>query len=361
VHNRFALLAVVVALSLGAASRSWADPLLARAASASRGGRSSDAAALYAGWLDLNPGAPGSARVFLLYFDEEHDFLRLVVESQSLLGSAAGLPGADAAFLRIARLLDIGGRIQEARDAYLAALAEGAAVALLPAGLLSIEMNDLAAFRTIAAAAGGQRGAALIAALDLYVNGDKAAGAGRLIEIAGTASDPDLALKALWILSAGSPDAQIASRFAGSPEAVIASAGGTPARNRAAVTLAASPVGGAILESLAPLAPPSTVVTLDVPVVPQAASAPSPRYTIQAGSFAVKENADELATALGRASFAAAVVADADGRHWKVYAGAGLDLEAAKALLARIQKAGYSGFVTAEKAVTPPSSALPSG
>ncbi|HEY9595746.1 MAG TPA: hypothetical protein VHE79_14805, partial [Spirochaetia bacterium] len=119
-----------------------ADPLIGRAADRRKAGDTDRAAELLLSWLSLNPGAPGAARVFGDYFTMEQDFGRLVTESRSFLKGAEGLPGAGGQLLRIARLYDIAGRVEEARDAYLAAARNGASdEALVSAFLLSLEMN----------------------------------------------------------------------------------------------------------------------------------------------------------------------------------------------------------------------------
>ena len=63
--------------------------------------------------------------------------------STRFLTTGRGLPGAGEQFLLIARLLELSGRREPARDAYLGAFAEGAGdSALVSAFLLSLQMND---------------------------------------------------------------------------------------------------------------------------------------------------------------------------------------------------------------------------
>jgi cell division septation protein DedD len=73
-------------------------------------------------------------------------------------------------------------------------------------------------------------------------------------------------------------------------------------------------------------------------------------FAVQAGSFQVRENADELVKDLARAGFAAIVrEGSAQGRSvFRVFAATGLDRESAAVLLERLRSAGYSGFTVAE-------------
>ena len=64
----------------------------------------------------------------------------------------------------------------------------------------------------------------------------------------------------------------------------------------------------------------------------------------------MKENAVELSNELSRKGFSAVVrQADVQGRTiWRVFAGTGLDSEAAARMLARLREAGYAGITAPE-------------
>jgi cell division septation protein DedD len=181
--------------------------------------------------------------------------------------------------------------------------------------------------------------------------------AGRL-EAARTASarilsaveDPSARLSAAWNLfeaarAVGDPAglAQAADRlgrlFPGSPEAAIALSAVSGAGSR--VSEAPSPM--LFVLSGKPSA------KLPGPVAPAVTPAVK-TFAVQAGSFQVRENADELVKDLARAGFAAIIrEGSAQGRAvFRVFAATGLDRESAAVLLERLRSAGYSGFTVAE-------------
>ncbi len=65
----------------------------------------------------------------------------------------------------------------------------------------------------------------------------------------------------------------------------------------------------------------------------------------------MKENADDLVAELTKRGFAPTVVHDAvQGRErWRVFAGSGLERDAAEAVRKRLSSAGFLGFLTADK------------
>jgi cell division protein FtsN len=72
---------------------------------------------------------------------------------------------------------------------------------------------------------------------------------------------------------------------------------------------------------------------------------------VQAGSFVMKENADDLVSELNKRGFSPVVVHDtAQGKdRYRVLAGTGLELEAAKVILKKLSDAGYRGFLLQAK------------
>jgi len=77
------------------------------------------------------------------------------------------------------------------------------------------------------------------------------------------------------------------------------------------------------------------------------ADAVAPAFAVQAGSFRVRENADELVKDLQRAGFAATTQeAVVQGTTlWRVLAGHGLDRKSAESLVERLKAAGYAGII----------------
>ena len=174
--------------------------------------------------------------MFAAYVRTEPDLRALLDTGRHYLVSAKGVPGAATQFQKIARLFDLSGRIEDARNAYLAAYAEGAPdSALVSAFLLSYQMNDvesMAAALQKMPAKGGSADLLLHALSDIRA-GDRAAARTALTAVADQTGNPDLALKALWILysadaNGGNPAAaalsraRLTTRFASAPETAIA-------------------------------------------------------------------------------------------------------------------------------------------
>jgi cell division protein FtsN len=155
-------------------------------------------------------------------------------------------------------------------------------------------------------------------------------------------------LKALWGLSLlsrngrdekGEADAERALRvrFAKSPEYAMLS---EPAKGM----IVLAPVPTVFLESgLTDYAPPAAE--------PSGSSKTAPRVAVQAGSYQMKENADDLVSILAREGFAPTIREQVvQGRNlYKVFAGTSLDAAAARALLAKLRAAGFSGFIVNER------------
>ena len=72
---------------------------------------------------------------------------------------------------------------------------------------------------------------------------------------------------------------------------------------------------------------------------------------MQAGSFQVSENADDLVKELSKIGFAPTVSHDTAGGkdRYRVLAAAGIAEDQAKATLARLSAAGFTGLIVAEK------------
>ena len=324
-----------------------ADPLIERARLREKSGDSEGAAQLYGSWLEANPGASGSARVFAEYFRLEQDFPTLMNASERFLDTGRGRAGAGEQFARIACLLDLAGRTELARDTWFSAYAEGGAeAALLPAFLLSVQMND-ADFLARNLPKLKERGGAaqsLIEAIAALKAGDEAAAVSTLGAVANARGEADLSLKALWILCAlahakgdekGQADAcsRLEARFPGSPEAIIVSGGASTAPQEARPTVLLFPGPDAFSRS------------------GQAEQAPGGKISVQAGSFQMKENAEDLAEELAKKGFSPIVQKETiQGKeHFRVFAATGLDTDSARALLARLREMGFSGFLVTGK------------
>jgi cell division septation protein DedD len=353
-----------------------ADPLIPRAQQREKAGDTEGAARLYAAWLQANSGAPGAARVFSRYFRMEHDFLALRDASLRLLATGHGMPGAADQFAAIARLFEIGGMTGEARDAYLGAYSEGAGdSSLVSAFLLSLQMHDTDAMAKCLAALesrGGAAGPLLRALSDIQAGHGESAGAA-LARLADSSGDPDVALKARWVMYArakaaedqkGQADARarLSADFPGAPEAALVS----PLRT-ATVVLFPSPDIFVTADSPAesppapkaaePAGPPATSQAAPAQTTAPAQTAPAPQTTepaavsVQAGSFQVRENAEDLSAELSKRGFSPIQKMETiQGRdYYRVFAGVGLDAAQARALLAKLLHQGFSGILVTEK------------
>ena len=313
--------------------------------------------------------------------------------SRRFLVSARGVPGAASQFDRIARLLDLSGRIEEARNAYLAAFAEGfPEPALIAAFLLSYQMNDAESMSETLQKLRGKGGSAdlLLQALSDMRIGDRAAARAALIGVADQTGNPELALKALWILyqadvKGGNPAAgalsrsKLGSRFASAPETAIVEGPAAPGAKAARAVVVEMPTPvllDAASSTVSPATAPAPVQAAPnlTPAPPTAATAPaqttSPpaqtpppapsgaqaagclaKVSVQAGSFLMKENADDLVSELSKRGFAPAVVRESvQGKdRYRVLAGTGLEAEAAKAVLKKLSDEGFRGFIVTDR------------
>ena len=364
-----------------------------------KAGDKEGAAKLLSAWLENNPGASDSASVFEAYVRVEQDLPNLLDESARFLQSAKGVPGAGAQFERIARLYDMAGRIEAARDAYIAAHAEGGSDAnLVSAFLLSLEMNDTdrMASSLDQLAGKGEVAELLLRALLQLRTGDPA-GRASLVGLSDQTGNPYIALKALWMLyeearrsgdTAGQAAARskLAARFAAAPEAVLA-AGPSPTGTAAARSIVVQlPAPGPFdagsgppkADSASPKAdsaagattqtPPTTVTQANSTAAPgtqvqtspastestptaQAAPHSSPLVSVQAGSFLVEENANDLMSELTRRGFSPVLVHEfAQGKdRYRVLAGSGLEADAAQGVMKRLSDAGFRGFLVQDK------------
>jgi len=360
------------------------------------------AAGMYAAWLDGSSDSPEAPVVFDRYFAEEQKLAPLLDTARKFLRSARKGIHLPSTVARIARLFEVAGRTEEARDAYLTAFAgDGPVSSLESAFLLSLEMNDVEALRSALAAAknaAGDRIDFLRACLALQT-GDDGPANGALARIAETSADQSTVLRALWMsyqmaVHSGDSSARqeaarrIQARFPRSPECAIVSsdeeASVSPAS--ANVTLLAFPSSffsgqpGVSLPATGEsataeptrkpaagqpaTAEPATVQSVTTqpaaispaPATPQpatdsggqSATAPPQRtVSVQVGSFQMKENADDLVGELTRHGFSPSLRTDSQqGKAlYRVFAGSRLSVDEARRLLDSLHQAGFSGFL----------------
>jgi cell division septation protein DedD len=351
------------------------------------------AARMYAAWLDAHPGSPSAPIVFNRYFDTEQSLPELVENAGKFLKTARQGNSLPEVLARIGRLFEVVGMTEQAREVYLSAYAQGAPFsALESAFLLSLEMNDLPAMQSALAGLkdGSSERAELLTACVAYQQGDNGPAAAALTRIVDSAVDQSVILKALWLryrIAVQSGDAAarqdavklLRERFPRSPEYALAAAEEPVAAAQApgSVTLLALP-GSFLRGQPAPLpepAPSQSSPNLQPddagsaspgspgqaasagtgapqqPVPGGAAAASQKTLSVQAGSFQMKENADDLISQLAKNGFAPTLRTDAaQGKLlFRVFVGRGLSSDEARALLDKLHGAGFSGFMMSDQ------------
>ena len=351
-----ASLVLLLMLSAGVAFAAGPDLTLMEARLEQMAGDRSGAAHTYSFWLDTNRGSPGAPVVFSRYFEAESSLPAMLDAARKLLRTAEKGIAVPGTFARIARLFEIAGKTEEARDAWLAAYSKGGPVSALEAAfLLSVEMNDMEALQSALASmkdAPAERLQFLQACMASQ-RGDSAAANEALLHTADTSTDDAIVLKALWMsyelaVRSGAATARevalekLHARFPLSPEYAMASAGsGAASQHPASVVPLALPGNFFSNSPALPLPPdPASVEQSGTPTS-------TPALSVQAGSFQMKENADDLVAELGRKGFSSTVKIDsAQGKPlYRVFAGTGLTGDDARALLDRLHGAGFSGFL----------------
>ena len=385
---------IIVILCFLVAPGAPGEPLIAHALQLEKAKDSEGAAKLLSAWLDMNPGAPGAAEIFGSYMRTEQNLPALFDASSRFLRSGRGTPGAAIQFERIARLFDLAGRIEEARNAYVAAHDEGAPDStIVSAFLLSLQMNDIDAMAACIQKMPGKGGSTelFLRALSGVRGGDPSAARAQLIGLAEQTGSPDVALKALWVLyeaarksgdSAGQAvlRAKLTGRFAAAPEAALLQAPAVAGSAQRALVIQmpapgpfdagpapistapqqaapgqAAPAQAAPVQAPSQAAPqptqPAPAGAPDVTPAEQPALIASPTLSVQAGSFVMKENADDLVAELTRRGFAPVMIHDSSqGRdRYRVMVGTGLAADAAKGILKKLSDAGFRGFLMQDK------------
>lgn len=322
-----AFLILLSAAPVGAAEA----PDLSEAVRREQAGDREGAIGVYRAWLRESPDPARVDAVFAEMFRLETDLADLLE-----LSSAQGI--GPAPLLALSRLAEMSGRLEEARTlAERARQAGGGVEAMVTSALLALEMNDAQAAAS-ALESLREKGDGWAEVVDGYR--DLAAerwdlSREKLGRTAERAADPRVALAALWGLyecSRRSADAEgtaaaaaaIGRRFPGSPEEALATGRASPWPNPAHFATA----------------PPEDAA----PVVKAGV------FSVQAGSFQVRENADELAADLAKKGFSPVVREErSQGKSlFKLYAGIGMEREAAVSLAESLRRAGYAGFLISE-------------
>lgn len=356
------------------------------------------------------------------YFRLEMDLAALLSASRDLVAKVKEDPLPDGLAVKIARLLELAGRGDEAFALYKRDfMKSGSTDSLAAAARLCIEMNDLADAERILAGSQGAAAGVLAGQIALQ-RGDYEQARARFLAVANGSAGSEETLQAMYGLYAAavlkgdsqetadarerllkafpqSPEAAIArSQGAGSPEisrivlsplpvqllgsvnnVQVAVAGSRPEIQEPASQLVAAQtaVGQPPQSPEGPLPPlptpeppasplpapqgPASQLPTPEPSAPSPPSLqptaantpdkPSPKVSVQAGSYQVLENAEDMVSELKKRGFAAVVREEmVSGRRlFKALAGASLGMDEAKDVLARLASQGFEGFIVFEK------------
>jgi len=216
--------------------------------------------------------------------------------------------------------------------------------------LLSLEMNDLpGAEEDLSELAGkSARTPPLLKAIAEIYRGHRDSAQRALHSIRDDPEAADANLKALWglllLAKSGGSDQEkadavkrLGARFPKSPEYIAAAGSG-----KGTAVLALVPGQFFIVDT--PDSSPTAAPPLDLP---KAAA----RVSVQAGSYQMKENADDLVAVLSREGFTPTIREQrVQGKTlYKVFAGTSLEAEQARTLLEKLRSAGFSGFLVLEQ------------
>jgi hypothetical protein len=337
---------VILLIAAGAAE---ATPLqLVEAWHLERGGDGVAAARLYLSWARDHAEEPSALAGYAGFLRTERNLDTIVDAGRVLAISLPRLPGAWPLVAETSRLFELAGLDEEA-----AALADdawkrgGPAGLLLRAQRLRLVMGDLEAYAAAAARVVALPGLDPLAPAFDLLSGLLETGVSGAERVLAGSTDPATRVLAAWNLfeaaraggdkaAAARAATRIAELFPGSPESSLALATATGAPSR----LIEAPSPALFTTLAAPiLETPTTVITPP--------TAPVASWVVQAGSFRVRENADELVMDLRRAGFEPIIRESiVQGTTlWRVIAGIGLDRKTADDLVERLRASGYAGIV----------------
>jgi cell division septation protein DedD len=311
-----AAVAVLTLLAPGAAAAVGRPFQLEEARQLERDGDAAAAARLYLSWARERSGEPSSLAGYPGFLRTEHGLDALVDACRDLAGSLPKVPGAWPLLAETAQLFELAGLDEEAAAIAAEAWNRGGPVSLLQRALrLALAMGDLDAYSAAAART------VIVPDLD-PLDSTRDLLAGRLEEarlgssrLLAAVENPIVRLPAAWNLF----------------EAAIALA-------------AASGKTSRLVEA------PSPSLFISAEPVPTEPPPAEKTFSVQAGSFQVRENADELVKELSRAGFDPLVrEAAVQGKTvFRVFAATGLDRDSAARFLERLRTAGYAGITVGD-------------
>jgi cell division septation protein DedD len=317
------------------------------------------AARLYLAWACDHAGEPSELAGFAGFLRTERSLDSLVDACRDLVPSMPRVPGAWPLLADAAQLFELAGLDEEAAAAAMDAWNRGGPASLLVRAMrLWLAMGNMDAYSAAADRAVAVHGLDPLAATADRLDGRIEESRRSSNAILSAAGDPSARLAAAWnLFEAARTEGATADRrkaaellarlFPGSPEAALALAADSGAPSRVSEAPSPSLFLAAALSTAVPAARP----VADNPPPAAAATVPAAgTFSVQAGAFQVRENADELARELARSGFEAVIrEAVSQGKTvYRVFAAAGLDRESADRLLLRLRSAGYAGFVTGD-------------
>jgi tetratricopeptide (TPR) repeat protein len=331
-------------------------------------------------------------------FRLERDFGLLVQSSRDLLAQAKDAPFPPGLAFRLARFFELSGRLEDALTLYRREIAANASPEALQAALrLCIEMNDMDAASQIIASKPELQGGVLAGQIALQ-RGDIMGARTCFKTILGSSPDPKASLQAMYglysVAVAGGDQAEIGQAadllvrsFPRSPEAAVArTAGKGSATEKVRVLLAPIPMqaldaalwaySAAPAAQATPAAQSTEAVTQSSPPQSHAqpaadqasaplqdeareahqpdaqaetppASKPEGKVSVQAGSYRVRENAEDMVLELKKQGFPAMVREYIAGgaTYYKAIASAAVEMDEAKKIMERLREIGFEGIL----------------
>ncbi len=308
-----------------------------------------EALKIYEGLISELPVSPSLYVAFENYFKLETDLDSILRITESLLERTKNAVFPSGLAMRIAWMYELSGRTDEARALYEREFsAHGSMAAHDAAVRLLLEMNDKEKAAALLASRKDAEGSGVLAGQSALQTGDTASARtlfNKVLEKPDSAEDSLRAMFGAYLAAraegnrkdADEAAAGLAKAFPLSPEAAIARASGSESDTaRTRISAAAVPAryfGGVDSSTFSAVRPSAVEI--------------APKVSVQAGSFTMRENAEDLSSVLTGRGFSVKVrESDGSGRKlYRVFAASAVSAEDAKAVVLRLQELGFYGFI----------------
>ncbi len=311
-----------------------------------------EARKIYEGLISDPPVSTSLFIAYENYFRLETDLDSLLRITESLLARTKNTELPAGLAKRIAWMYELSGRTDEARALYEREFfAHGSTEAFDAAVRLLLEMNGKEEAAALLASRQGEAGNGVLEGQSALQKGDTASAKmlfKKVLEKPDIAGNSLRAMFGMYLAArvegnkkdADEAAAGLAKVFPLSPEAAIVRASSSEAdAARTRISSAAVPAiyfGGADASTFCPVKPSTVEIT--------------PKVSVQAGSFTMRENAEDLSSVLTGRGFSVRVrESEGSGRKlYRVFAASAVSEEEAKAVVLKLQELGFYGFIVPE-------------